>query len=1498
MGWVRDLLARTSFRQQLALAFSVGIALLALASSLVIANLSSRTMQSGIVDTGLQVTESLARQSGLALLYRSPENSRESMAATLGFPDVLGVAVFTVDHELLFEQGQPTLPSGVVGLWPDSTRMESESDTSWYFVAPVYAGADDDARDSPFAAEPALPDLLGFVRVVMGKETLANMSRDVLRVNLVVSVSLAVLILAVLLAITRRVTTPLRNLANTMQRAEEGETNLRAEVRGPRDIVHMEVAFNTMMEVLEAREQELRGARDLAMESARSKGEFAANVSHELRTPLNGVLGMLELLQGTGLTPRQREYVGVACGSGEALLSLIDDILDFSKNDAGRLEIETTDFDLQNMLDEIVGLLAGQAQRKDVDLAYVMTEDVPHELVGDSGRIRQVLINLIGNAIKFTDQGEVEVSVCRVQGTQELLSLRFQVRDTGIGIAEEALARVFEPFSQADGSTTRRFGGTGLGLAICKQLVTLMGGDMSLESEAGKGSCFSFVVPLKKSADLLSSPTPGQDDLVGLRVLAVDDSPASVAFLRQTFASWSCSFSSALEPTEGLAMAEAAATRGRPFDIMLVDEALPGMASDIMIRKFAATDGGLVLMTNQWGSVRAEEPHAGVAGSLSKPIRKGALQQCIESVMRRHGSAGPDPDHNEQQPRLYFPGSRILVVEDNRANQQVALGMLERLGCQVEIVGDGVEAVEAVSRQHWDLVLMDCQMPQMDGFDATRQIRKLEGGRSRVPIVAMTANAQKGDSERCLASGMDDYLAKPLRIATLRERLVSWLAGSGVDGQPRDIDVVQTDAPAGQGSLDPGVLAELRETLGSAYAKMVGFYLEDTPGHIQAIEAAVGEGDADRLHAIAHSIKGSSRNLGAERLADICKQLEDIGRSGVVSGADSILVSLKREYDQVKDGLADELPTAAGGTTSGDGTDARVLVVDDDRSMRVALHNILEQDGYRIQEASNGEMAVSICERHLPDLVLMDALMPKLDGFAACRRIRSLPGGNQVPILIVTGLDDDDSIERAFGAGATDYIPKPVHFGVLRQRVGRLLEAARAEKHVHHLAYHDPLTGLPNRAMCTERLGEMIARSRPQGERLSVLFLDLDRFKLVNDTLGHDVGDLLLKAVADRIKGGVRSCDLVARLGGDEFIVILDGVKTLDVVGSIADKITTVLSAPFVFMGQEMYVTTSIGISVYPDHGDDIGTLMKRADTAMFRAKETGARHQFYEQGMEAAMSQRLLMESELRRALERDELVLHYQPQADLHSGRIVGAEALVRWQHPVRGLLPPSEFIGIAEETGLIVPLGEWVLRNACLQLRSWIDKGYESLKMAVNLSSRQLGEAELAAVVGGILEEAGVPAERLELEITESTIMNRAEDGVVVLRQLKELGVQLSIDDFGTGYSSLSSLKRFPVDMLKIDRSFVRDSDSDPDDAAIIGGIVALARSLRLVTVAEGVETADQYLFLQDLQCDLMQGYFLSEPLPAGVFEQRMLESSPELPVANKKVTRIRDHRLTRR
>lgn len=427
-----------------------------------------------------------------------------------------------------------------------------------------------------------------------------------------------------------------------------------------------------------------------------------------------------------------------------------------------------------------------------------------------------------------------------------------------------------------------------------------------------------------------------------------------------------------------------------------------------------------------------------------------------------------------------------------------------------------------------------------------------------------------------------------------------------------------------------------------------------------------------------------------------------------------------------------------------------------------------------------------------------------------------------------------------------------------------------SESKLAHLAHHDPLTGLPNRLMLNARLEHSLTRAHRNNHLLAVLFLDLDHFKNVNDTLGHPVGDLLLQEVAHRLTSCVREEDTVSRLGGDEFTVLLEGLHEACYASDVAQKIISSLACPFILQGHEVFITCSVGISIFPNDGNDVTTLLKNADSALYRAKEQGRdNYQYYTEELTTLAMERLSMESDLRHALERNELVVHYQPQVDLYSGNIIGMEALLRWQHPVIGLIPPSNFIPLAEETGLIIPIGEWVLRTACFRLQTWIDEGMPKVRMAVNLSSRQFNQKNLAEVVASALRDSGLDPDCLELELTESLIMKDAEAAIVVLNKIKALGVQFSIDDFGTGYSSLSYLKRFPIDRIKIDQSFVRNITTDPRDAAVSQAIISLSHSLNLKTVAEGVETLEQQEFLRSRQCDEIQGFYFSRPVP----EQKM-------------------------
>ena len=439
-----------------------------------------------------------------------------------------------------------------------------------------------------------------------------------------------------------------------------------------------------------------------------------------------------------------------------------------------------------------------------------------------------------------------------------------------------------------------------------------------------------------------------------------------------------------------------------------------------------------------------------------------------------------------------------------------------------------------------------------------------------------------------------------------------------------------------------------------------------------------------------------------------------------------------------------------------------------------------------------------------------------------------------------------------------------------------ITERKSLETQIQHQADHDALTGLANRNLLRNRLSQAIAYAARYEHPIWVVYLDLDRFKSVNDSLGHKAGDTLLKVMGERLKSAMRDTDTVARLGGDEFVLILPRPSGSGLSTSTMRRIMEVVAQPLMIEGQPFSLSCSIGVAVYPGDGTEPDTLLERADIAMYRAKETGRNNfQFFTAAMNERLLERLRIENDLRKAIERDEFVLHYQPQVDLRTGQMVGMEALIRWRHPEFGMVPPGRFIGVAEETGLIVPIGSWVIRTACAQNQAWQRAGLKPMRIAINVSARQFAQPDLVQSITAALAETGMEAQSLEIELTESLVMADVERAISILRGLKAIGVHLSIDDFGTGYSSLSYLKRFPIDVLKIDQSFVRDIAIDPDDAAIAVAIISLAHNLRLQVIAEGVETEAQMLYLRRNGCDAMQGYYFSRPLPAAEFELLMLE-----------------------
>lgn len=673
-----------------------------------------------------------------------------------------------------------------------------------------------------------------------------------------------------------------------------------------------------------------------------------------------------------------------------------------------------------------------------------------------------------------------------------------------------------------------------------------------------------------------------------------------------------------------------------------------------------------------------------------------------------------------------------------------------------------------------------------------------------------------------------------------------------------------------------------------------------------------------------------------------------------------------------------------------------VLIVDDEDLTRLFARQTLEAAGFRVEEAIDGEAGLAAIQQLAPDLVMLDVLMPVRDGFEVCAALRSLPERSETPVLMMTGLEDADAVDRAFSVGATDFITKPIRWHLLSHRVRYILRATkmvaalatsqaklveaqrlagltawewdigrdllswsnqtfrdfglesdivsiesfwqlvhpddrqlvrhafvaalkgqksfgqdfrvllpngavkffhcqaqtqygsdgratymagsaqditerkRMEDEVRKLALYDPLTGLPNHLLFREELDRALRRAQRNGTMIGVLFLDLDKFKRINDSLGHENGDHLLREVATRLRQSVRGDEIVARFGGDEFTMLIGPLRNADDASRVAQRIVRAFAEPVQLEGQELFASTSIGISIYPTDAADSSDLIKNADTAMYAAKSMGRNgYRFYDRSMNESTLAKLEFDVAMRHGLSRGEFVLHYQPRVDARTNQVIGCEALIRWNHPTQGLILPGKFIGIAEDSGFIIPMGKWVLDQACWRQRAWRDMGLPRIPIAINLSALHIVQPEIVADIQKTLTRHGIEGRDIELEVTESVFLQDTPNSAAILGDLSAMGIKIVIDDFGVGFSSLNYLQRMPVNTLKIDRSFVSQAPRNNRNGAIVKAIVAMANSLGLGVIAEGVETLEEKDFLLGIGCHEMQGYLFGRPVPENEF-----------------------------
>ncbi|MBI3143658.1 MAG: EAL domain-containing protein [Pseudogulbenkiania sp.] len=878
-------------------------------------------------------------------------------------------------------------------------------------------------------------------------------------------------------------------------------------------------------------------------------------------------------------------------------------------------------------------------------------------------------------------------------------------------------------------------------------------------------------------------------------------------------------------------------------------------------------------------------------------------------------------------------GQTILIVDDTPANLGVLVDQLDDQRFQVVVAQDGAEGIKRAQFVLPDIILLDVMMPGMNGFEVCRHLKRNESTRD-IPVIFMTALTDSSDKIAGFEAGGVDYVTKPFQIeevlarinthlalCTMQQRLTEQnqhLQQEVMVRQRAEEDIRQLMLEQQRILENTGVgIAFLMEhrivRCNQKLAAMFGYPIEDLLGQSpRRLYAREQTGDY-----LEHTLYQPLEKGGVHTTDTQCRR-----RDGSTFWGDTILTALdqrapskgailvihdidqRKRAEALRSGQGQVFEMMAVSAPLGDVLLSLAKLIESQLEGALSVVLLLDGDGQHLHPVAAPGLPESYRTDHATAFPAGEQVTPgsgpngaAIQQHQAVFVSDTLPGplwNNSRTLAALHGLRASWSIPilahqgQALGVFALHFRearqPTPIEmpFIEMAARIASIaIERKHAEERIQFMAHHDALTGLPNRALLEDRLNQGILFAQRYGRLVTVVFIDLDHFKLINDSLGHKAGDELLKTVAQRMLHCVRRTDTVVRLGGDEFVIILfDQPDQSRVIAPTLNKIREAIAQPIHMAGHELQVTCSMGLATYPHDGQDVETLLRNADAAMYRAKEVGRNNfQLYSSDMNVQMQERLALQEGLLNALSCHEFLLHYQPQLDLHTGHIIGVEALLRWQHPELGLIAPAKFIQLAEETGLIVPIGDWVLQTACKQNKAWQDAGLPPLCISVNVSARQFREKDLLERVGLALRESGLAPHYLELELTESLVMQDLQQAIATMQKLNDMGIQLSIDDFGTGYSSLSALKNFPVARLKIDKSFVSELPNNQDDRTITRAVISLGRKLHLKVIAEGVEDAAQLEFLRANDCDEIQGYHFSRPISAMEFEKLMLSAGKD-------------------